>query len=106
MKIAVSGEHLGRALPSTFNISINYFRPVSVKLERQAQNIVVVGSLVTTSLERLLTSSVPGFSIYGLGRDRLRRILRSPKTRDLCRKLRWRRHMVSYCLAALQRLES
>ena len=31
MKIAVSGERLGRALPSTLNISINYFRPVSVK---------------------------------------------------------------------------
>ena len=30
MKIAVSGERLGRALPSTLNISINYFRPVSV----------------------------------------------------------------------------
>ena len=32
MKIAVSGERLGRALPSTLNISINYFRPVSVNL--------------------------------------------------------------------------
>ena len=32
MKIAVSGERLGRALPSTLNISFNYFRPVSVKL--------------------------------------------------------------------------
>ena len=31
MKIAVSGERLGRALPSTLNILINYFRPVSVK---------------------------------------------------------------------------
>ena len=31
MKIAVSGVRLGRALPSTLNISINYFRPVSVK---------------------------------------------------------------------------
>ena len=31
MKIAVSGERLGRALPSTLNISINYFHPVSVK---------------------------------------------------------------------------
>ena len=32
MKIAVSGERLGRALPSTLNISINYFRPVSVNI--------------------------------------------------------------------------
>ena len=32
VKIAVSGERLGRALPSTLNISINYFRPVSVKV--------------------------------------------------------------------------
>ena len=31
VKIAVSGERLGRALPSTLNSSINYFRPVSVK---------------------------------------------------------------------------
>ena len=31
MKIAVSGENLGRALPSTWNTSIKYFRPVSVK---------------------------------------------------------------------------
>ena len=30
MKIAVSGERLGRTLQSTLNISINYFRPVSV----------------------------------------------------------------------------
>ena len=30
VKIAVSGEHLGRALPSTLNISMNYFRRVSV----------------------------------------------------------------------------
>ena len=33
MKIAVSGESLGRALPSTWNSSINYFRPVIVKTE-------------------------------------------------------------------------
>ena len=33
VKIAVSGECLGRVLPSTLNISINYFRPVSVKME-------------------------------------------------------------------------
>ena len=52
------------------------------KLERQVQDIVVVGSLVTTSLERLITSDVPRFSIYGLGRDRLEMILRSPKTID------------------------
>ena len=31
VKIAVSGERLGRALPSMLNISINYLRPVSVK---------------------------------------------------------------------------
>ena len=35
MKIAVSGKRLGRALPSTLNSSINYFRPVSVKKEEQ-----------------------------------------------------------------------
>ena len=31
MKIAVSGEGFGRALPSTLNISINNCRPVSDK---------------------------------------------------------------------------
>ena len=36
MKIAVSGERLGRVLPSTLNVSINYFRPVSV-------NNIIVG---------------------------------------------------------------
>ena len=30
MKIAVSGERLGRALPPMLNSSINYLRPVSV----------------------------------------------------------------------------
>ena len=38
VKIAVSGEHLGRALPSTLNISINYFRPVSVKIRELSEN--------------------------------------------------------------------
>ena len=32
MKIAVSGETLGRALRSTWNHSINYFRLVSVNI--------------------------------------------------------------------------
>ena len=44
VKIAVSCERLGRALPATLNISINYFRPVSVnvlfhQISSQAQSV-------------------------------------------------------------------
>ena len=39
MKIAVSGERLGRALPSTLNISINYFRPVSVNMTKKKRSL-------------------------------------------------------------------
>ena len=48
MKIAVSGERLGHALPSTLNISINYFRPVSVKVRvcvgRRARNLALTNT--------------------------------------------------------------
>ena len=47
MKIAVSGERLGRALPSTLNSSINYFRPVSVRVEHIVDSL----HLVVRSLE-------------------------------------------------------
>ena len=51
MKIAVSGERLARALPSTLNSSINYFRPVSVK-ERVKVGPDTLWELYVTSSEK------------------------------------------------------
>ena len=54
MKIAVSGEHLGHALPSTLNISINYFRPVSVNEAHLSLNIInEVNKTVAVTLHRV-----------------------------------------------------
>ena len=45
MKIAVSGERLGRALPSKLNSVINYFRPVSVKKQHKTMTRTVTTKL-------------------------------------------------------------
>ena len=45
MKIAVSGERFGRALPSTLNILINYFRPVSVN--KTTPKVVFCGKILS-----------------------------------------------------------
>ena len=58
-------------IPSSYDEDINAVELLMGVKEtaRHVQDMVVVGSLVTTSLKRLLTSAVPGFFIYSLGRD-------------------------------------
>ena len=58
MKIAVSGERLGRALPSTLNISINYFRPVSVK------GAVAHGITPSQKIEQVLSNKALDYIFY------------------------------------------
>jgi hypothetical protein len=50
------------------------------EVERQIQTLFVVGNLVTSSLEHLLSCADPKYPIYSLGRNRLRTVLTSPKT--------------------------
>ena len=54
MKIAVSGERSGRALPSTLNISINYFRPVSDKRGTILGTRLTLGGILGYILDDLL----------------------------------------------------
>ena len=59
MKIAVSGERSGHALSSTLNISINYFRPVSVKRGTILGTRLTLGGILGYILDDLL----PGYNI-------------------------------------------
>ena len=53
---------------------------LTFELERKIPDMVVVGKLVTSSLERLLLASDPVFMIHNVGQARLREILK--KTED------------------------
>jgi hypothetical protein len=57
-----------------------YEATVDDAIQRQIHEMLVVGKLVTSSLENLLTISDPGVPIYSVGRNILRKVLSSAYT--------------------------